>query len=260
MQFTIDNIDKVAPTIKSIEKSTSEVTNGNVTITIVGASDESVGLHEKPYSYDNGNTWTNVNTFVVSGNVNSNVLVRDALENTSSFDYVVDNIDKILPSIEDFDITNNREEKKSNITFSVTDDRELYGYVLKNGSSLPSESDYVTSFEVDENGNVSDEVELTQNGTYYLFIKDKAGNIYSQKVIVDALVTGIDVTQNQVTEYQEVGDSANNIALFDIRNNVNTEGAYDTFVYVSQETTFSVVIPKVIILDGTTGKADYHLS
>ena len=40
----------------------------------------------------------------------------------------------------------------------------------------------------------------------------------------------------------------------------NVEGAYDTMVYVSQETTFSVVIPKVIILDGTTGKADYQTS
>ena len=41
-------------------------------------------------------------------------------------------------------------------------------------------------------------------------------------------------------------------------NKVDVEGDYDTQVYVSQETTFSVIIPKVIILDGQSGKGGYQ--
>lgn len=265
VQFTIGNIDKIAPTIEKIEKSTEEVTNNDVIITIVGAKDDEIGLHINPYSYDNGYSWTNRNTFAVSQNTNNigMVLVRDAFGNIGTFEYQIDNIDKNLPSFEDLTIYQNREEKKANITFSFSDDRELYGYVLKTNSSLPQDNEYITSFEIDENGIVSSEYEVSKNGIYHLFLKDKAGNIYPQVIKVDELVTGIDFTQEKVTEYQTIGEPiGENISLFDLRNSTTTEreGAFDTFVYVSQQSTFGVVIPKVIILDGQSGTADYQTS
>ena len=260
IQFTIGNIDTTAPTIEKIEKSNNEVTNQDITITIIGANDDQAGLHEKPYSYDNGNTWTSNNTYVVTNNTNGevNVLVRDAIENIATFTYSIDNIDKTLPSFEDLNISNNREEKKSTITFSFSDDRELYGYVLKTNSSLPQDSEYITNFEID-NGIVTSEYEVNRNGIYYLFIKDKAGNIYPQKLQIDALVTGIDFSQNKVTEYQTIGEESN-ISLYNTRNQITNEGDFDTYVYVSQQSTFSVVVPKVLVLDGQTGYADYQVS
>ena len=260
VQFTIGNIDTTAPTIESITKSNENVTNEDIVITIVGANDDQAGLHEKPYSYDNGNTWTSNNTYVVTNNTNGevNVLVRDAIENIATFTYSIDNIDKTLPSFEDLNISNNREEKKSTITFSFSDDREFYGYVLKTNSSLPQDSEYITNFEID-NGIVTSEYEVSKNGIYYLFIKDKAGNIYPQKLQIDALVTGIDFSQDKVTEYQTIGEESN-ISLYNTRNQITNEGDFDTYVYVSQQSTFSVVIPKIIILDGQTGYADYQAS
>ena len=260
VQFTIGNIDTIAPTIEKIEKSNSEVTNQDITITIVGANDEHAGMHEKPYSYDNGNSWTSNNTYVITNNTNGevNVLVRDALENTATFTYSIDNIDKTLPSFEDLSITNNREEKKSTITFSFSDDREIYGYLLKTNSSLPQDSEYITNFEID-NGIVTSEYEVNKNGIYYLFIKDKAGNIYPQKLQIDALVSGIDFSQDKATEYQTIGEE-NNISTYGTRNTITNEGDFDTYVYVSQQSTFSVVVPKVLVLDGQTGYADYQVS
>ena len=58
---------------------------------------------------------------------------------------------------------------------------------------------------------------------------------------------------------EQIGE---NISLFDLRNSTTTEveGDFDTFVYVYQQFTFNVVIPKVITLDGQTGYADYQTS
>lgn len=62
---------------------TSNVNIGKKIVTIV-ASDSGVGLHEYPYSYDNGATWKKENTSIVDNNFNSNVFVRDKVGNQTS--------------------------------------------------------------------------------------------------------------------------------------------------------------------------------
>ena len=99
----ITKIDAVAPTIDSITGNESQYTNSNVTLTINGAKDRGVGLHEEPYSFDNGSTWQESNTRQYTENTaNIIIKVRDKLENIYTYETTIDinSIDKTPPTIE----------------------------------------------------------------------------------------------------------------------------------------------------------------
>ena len=88
--ITLNNIDKDAPLIDSINKNTEQLTK-SVIIT-VNASDEKSGIKE--YSYDNGLTWQNENTYTVTENGTYIIQVKDNVGNTSKENILISNINE----------------------------------------------------------------------------------------------------------------------------------------------------------------------
>ena len=76
----------------------------------------------------------------------------------------------------------------------------------------------------------TNEIEITQNGTYYIYAQDSVGNISQPMLLV----------------IDELTNSEENNG-----NKVN--------VYVTQASTFSVIIPKTIILSGETKNGTYQI-
>lgn len=87
---TVTSIDKTAPTISDISKSTEDWSENGVTIT-VDASDEGLGLAEKPYSY-NGGDYTSDNSFLVRANQTVTVSVKDAAGNVTTGSIEIKNV------------------------------------------------------------------------------------------------------------------------------------------------------------------------
>lgn len=99
--LSVTIIDKIAPSISAVTKSTEDWTNGNVTIT-VNASDEQSGLAEQAYSFDGGETWQAENTKEYNENTrNIQIQVKDSVGNISQYNQSIEitNIDKTEPEI-----------------------------------------------------------------------------------------------------------------------------------------------------------------
>lgn len=88
MNFEVNKIDKNAPKIKyEIDKSKLE-NEKYVTIKVSGTDDQ-VGLHEKPYSWDKENWGIDNNELKVTENGRHKIYVRDALENISEKEIII---------------------------------------------------------------------------------------------------------------------------------------------------------------------------
>ena len=170
----ITKIDKTAPTYTSITKSPSGWTNGNVTLTVNGATDSQSGLHSTAYSFSSSNTsfnWTNSKT---SGTYSSNrtvyVSVRDAVDNRSKKSgdsYVpesveISNIDKAVPVISKIESIIDEDELLS-VTVTATDALSgIKDYSFDNGTTWSTDDTY----EFEE---IPEELVVK--------VRDKAGNI-----------------------------------------------------------------------------------
>ena len=91
-------IDKTAPVINSVTKSTTEWTRGSVSINI-DATDALSGVAH--YSFDGGTTWQTSNVYTAIENATLVVKVKDNAGNiaTCAEPIVIDNIDKTSPKI-----------------------------------------------------------------------------------------------------------------------------------------------------------------
>ena len=95
------NIDKTAPTVTSVTGNPTTWTNGNVTLTVNGATDGASGLNATAYSFDGGTTWQSGNTKTYSQNTSNIVIkVRDAVGNVYTHTTIsITKIDKALPTV-----------------------------------------------------------------------------------------------------------------------------------------------------------------
>lgn len=85
VSFTVDKIDRVAPSISSVSTGayTGGWVSGDVTLT-VNASDDASGV--TLYSFDNGVTWQDSNVYIVNTDMNGDLFfkVKDAAGNVST--------------------------------------------------------------------------------------------------------------------------------------------------------------------------------
>ena len=81
-QINVANIDKTGPTYTVTGNPTSLTLSA--VLTVVGAYDNEVGLHETPYSFDNGISWQADATKKFVSNQSVNIRVRDSLGNYTS--------------------------------------------------------------------------------------------------------------------------------------------------------------------------------
>jgi len=100
-KIEIKKIDKTSPTIEKITGNPINWTNKDVTLKIVGAKDNGVGLADKPYSFDGGKTWQTSNEKKYSKNIsNISIKVRDKLGNIYTHPKIeIKEIDKTSPTI-----------------------------------------------------------------------------------------------------------------------------------------------------------------
>lgn len=98
-------IDDTPPIITNVTPSNVSWTNQDV-ILIVYATDEGLGLHDQPYSFDGGNTWSAVNTASFNSNQTVHIVVRDKAGNITSTTYDITQLDEIDPTIVDGETDN----------------------------------------------------------------------------------------------------------------------------------------------------------
>lgn len=186
IQITINNISTSKPVINSFtrDKTDSGYVTAPVTLT-VNASATS-GLHERPYSWDGGQTWTSVNSLKVYENKEYGVLVRDSAGNTEEAYISVLNIDSIKPTGSIYmikgapadDPTALPEDWIWKLRIEATD----LGSGIKNITTMWDSQSY-TSIPII--------YELSEPGTYGVTITDNAGNqTYVEKIVTEESLGG----------------------------------------------------------------------
>ena len=160
--FSVNNIDKVAPVKPTASADVTALTNGDVTVTAEFSEDSVV----KEYSTDGGETWKNYNEGGVIIIMNSTVLFRgtDAAGNVSEVtSYTVDNIDKVAPvaPITSADVMT---ATNGNVLVSAvfSEDSAVKEYSLDGGETWKA---------------YTEAVNLSDNGTVSFRGTDAAGNV-----------------------------------------------------------------------------------
>ena len=185
----------------TLTNKTSGWTRGNVRLAVaVNISDASFSLHETPYSWDNGKTWTTEKAKTVTANGNYKVLVRDANGTMVEETVAVSNIDATLPTISNV--------KKSEVGWTKSDviltvealDTQPDG---SNGSGLDSNA---YSFDNGATYKADNRFTATENGSYIIRVKDKVGNIGKTQV----KVSNIDRTAPTVSKVVKNTDTWTN--------------------------------------------------
>lgn len=176
-EVNIQNLDCIAPEI-SYTMSTDMWTNEAVTV-YLSVSDinedgtQGSGLAEEGYSLDGGDTWFCENELVFEENGHFTITARDRNNNISTVVVDIMNIDKKQPEV--------------SVTMEVLDEGlgkkvKLQAEAEDEDSGIPDEA-----YSWDEGSTYSDQSSkiVTENGTYQVYVRDKAGNESSAVIEVD---------------------------------------------------------------------------
>ena len=102
----ITNIDRTGPVLQGYDILPSDWTNEEVQVVLGRVVDlqpdgsNGAGVADCPYSFDGGNSWTDVGAHSYSQNGSYTILIRDRLGNTAEAEIKVGNIDNEAPRID----------------------------------------------------------------------------------------------------------------------------------------------------------------
>lgn len=165
----VSNIDKILPTVDDIRLNPSDPINTEVEVTVM-ASDEGIGLDDKPYSFDGG-AWQSSNVIIIDENGSYEVVVRDKAGNEIHETYRVDNLDFEKPVISSVVPSTTRQTNEDVILEVNANDiglgLERDAYRLDGGSWQSS-----------------NRFSVSANGVYSVEVIDDAGNIQGYEVVV----------------------------------------------------------------------------
>ena len=116
------NIDKEAPVIEKVTRSSTTWTNKNVTLAITAT--DSGCSEQLLYSFDGGASWSSNRKKSYSQNIdNIQILVKDSAENITSYgkNVVITKIDKELPTITNISKKLSDDKKYITLTIEATD-------------------------------------------------------------------------------------------------------------------------------------------
>ena len=165
--ITISNIDKVAPNTPTLAPSTTNPTNGTVSVTITYPSDAVT----KQYRI-NGGAWTAYTTAVtMSANGTVEARAIDEAGNISAVGSLnIANIDKTAPTIGLTPSTTNPTNQNVTITTDISD---ANGIAVKKWATGNQTATYFATSGTELTGNT---FVVSENGTYTVYAKDRAGN------------------------------------------------------------------------------------
>ena len=175
--YTVINYtnDATAPTVTSVTGNPTSWTNGNVTLTVNGAADNSggVGLHSTPYSFSTTKgsyNWQAGKTKTFSSNCTVYVYVRDAWDNVRLVStQTISKIDKTAPTYTS--LTGNPTEwTNSDVTLSVNGAADAASGLNSTAYNFSTTAGTYSW----QSGNTKT---VSSNGTYYIYIRDAVGNI-----------------------------------------------------------------------------------
>lgn len=201
--IVINNIDKTAPVINSLEADNEKPTSGNVVLRV--EAEDKGGFPEK-YIIWNGGTPTNKKIFEVDRNGTYEVSVIDKAGNRATEKIKIDNIDKIAPVIHSLEMipklwysgectvhvtANDGKDKTSAYMVSGLHNK---AYSWDGGKTWTSDSDFV----------VMEEGEVT------VYVRDQVGNIVKGSIDVKkTLLPSISDDEDDETKDNEEDESDN---------------------------------------------------
>lgn len=169
IEFTIDNIDHEAPNVRYDYDKTKNLLKTELTVEaddILSDMREGVGLDELPFSYDGGITWTEKTKLPISSNQIILLRVRDKLGNTFEADIDIDNLDTYAPTVTYTLYPDYWTNKNVEIWLDARD-------INDDGSDGIGLPDDCYSYNNGESWTDEDEMLATDNGDYFVCVRDK---------------------------------------------------------------------------------------
>ena len=184
----------------TFSSSPSGWTNGNVIVSVK----TTVQAYTLQTSKD-GKNWNDSNEQAFSTNGIMYARLWDGKASVSEMTYKVANIDKSTPKVSATAINTN------SIKISASDSESgIIGYAVTTSSTKPENFTGVTNTKSFEN-NIS---KLTHNTTYYVWIKDEAGNTSQYSLKTPELQAGSLELSKATPQTSEASDVANNIGSY----------------------------------------------
>ena len=184
----------------TFSSSPSGWTNGNVIVNVKTTIQEYTLQTSK-----DGKNWNDSNEQVFSTNGIMYARLWNGSESVSELQYEVNNIDKSTPKVSATAINTN------SIKISASDSESgIIGYAVTTSSTKPENFTGVTNTKSFENS-IS---KLTHNTTYYVWIKDEAGNTSQYSLKTPELQAGSLKLSKAMPQTSEASDVANNIGSY----------------------------------------------
>ena len=221
--ITIDvcNVDVTPPMIKAhTQEPLSDWSKEGVMVCITEVvdlqPDGSVGsgLHNSPYSYDNGNTWTAEASHLYLENGTHCILVRDWLENISSYEVSFQNVDATPPTVESIEYDQTKNIPFTEIVVTAMD-------LQPDGSAGCGLHETPYSFDGGQTWTENKVYRVDKNGVYPIMVRDALDN----RITVEETIQNIDCTGPRI-RYTMVSDSWTNqdVVLYLAASDVNEDG------------------------------------
>ncbi len=221
--ITVDvrNVDATAPIIMAHTLNPeSDWTKEGIMVSITQTADlqpdgnEGCGLHETPYSYDNGETWTTETTHLYMENGVHSILVRDRLENTSSYDVSFQNVDCTPPTLETLDYDHTKNILSTELVLTASD-------LQPDGSEGSGLHEEPYSFDGGLTWTAENTYMVKRNGIIKIAVRDKLENI----TVIEEKIQNLDCTGPRIS-YFMVSDSwtNQNVTLYLAASDINEDG------------------------------------
>lgn len=231
--YTVINYtnDTTAPTIKSVTGNATAWTNGNVTLKINGAADNSggAGLHATPYSFSTTKgrySWQSSNTKAFSSNCTVYVYVRDAVGNIALVKTeTINKIDKTVPT-------------KPTVSKSTSEWTNGTVTVSANSSDTQSGVKYY-SFSTEKGvyaWQTASSKAFSENTSVYVYAKDAANNI--SQASDEVKIENIDKTAPSAPQLSGEYDKWYSDSVEITAESTDTQSGIDSYSFSESETDY----------------------
>lgn len=184
VNIPIRNIDVSAPTVSGhVLAPMEEWTKEGVMVTLSDVRDlqpdgsEGCGLHEFPFSYDNGETWVEENHYLYKENGTYTILVRDVLENVAFYEISFSNVDMTSPVITTLEYDDTQNVRKTTLSVSAND-------LQPDGTEGCGLHELPYSFDGGVTWGETAEKVIDTNGSVTVAVRDKLENVAMQDITI----------------------------------------------------------------------------